>query len=106
MTRICTVPGCEEPVLAAGYCATHYHRDRRTGSPQGAAGPGMSRARLRKAALRPWPVRPAPRTSGQGASNSRGANAILQDVRVIGPGSYPDRKEPKIDARGAASFFV
>ena len=38
MTRICTVPGCEEPVLAAGYCATHYHRDRRTGSPQGAAG--------------------------------------------------------------------
>lgn len=38
MSRCCSVSGCEEPVYAAGYCEVHYHRNRRTGSPERAAG--------------------------------------------------------------------
>lgn len=33
MTPVCTVPGCDLPCNARGWCSTHYHRWRRHGDP-------------------------------------------------------------------------
>jgi hypothetical protein len=37
--KICTVPGCEKPLLALGFCAKHWERNRRHGSPYGGRTP-------------------------------------------------------------------
>lgn len=37
MEKLCSLDGCDRPVLARGYCSTHYDRWRRNGVPGGAS---------------------------------------------------------------------
>lgn len=32
-TKLCSIDGCDKPLLARGWCATHYHRNRTHGAP-------------------------------------------------------------------------
>lgn len=43
---ICTIPNCSKPVVARGWCDTHYCRWKRTGDPQGSKARELGPARL------------------------------------------------------------
>lgn len=61
--RICTMPGCNKPFLAQGYCEAHYSRWRRHGDPVGGAtGKGEPERHFRNVVMThegddclPWP---------------------------------------------------